>query len=221
MGLFSKKDKEPCPLCGAEVKGLFKTRIKDKVEICKSCAERISLPEDTLKNADVEFIKKHLEYRDNEALRLAQMIPTHVFDFFGDLKVIYDEGMGLVAIGCRDMNNYNAPSVFEVNELTGYQLYRLKKPVDSDQEPGDTATETGLSLISSLGSNQSDMSSFRLVLTTTNEYWPVIDVKLTFNADHLCYEGYSDNMRGIGNLLKCIVQKRPFILPTGALGAND
>ena len=42
MGLFSKKD--PCPICGGVVKGLFPTKVEGQA-ICKECSKNIDLPE--------------------------------------------------------------------------------------------------------------------------------------------------------------------------------
>lgn len=49
MGLFEKKEKTPCPVCGGEVTGLFKTKIGGGQEICKECTNKISIQKDILK----------------------------------------------------------------------------------------------------------------------------------------------------------------------------
>lgn len=219
MGLFSKKEKMPCPLCGGEVKGLFKTKIGNKVEICKECAAKISMCDEQMETATPEYAGENIAYMTANAQKYADMNRDHEFDFMDEFTVTADEENRLVAIGAKKMNNMKNPLVFSYDDITSYELYRFKKMVDSDKEPGDTATESGLTVLASL-SSESTNSTIRIKLTTTNLYWPCIDLKFTFSDSSLAYEGYRNNMRGIGYLFKCIVNKKPYVLPTGALGSN-
>ena len=67
MGLFHKK--EACPVCGGEVKGLFHKKIGGKKALCKDCSAQVSMAKELLKDATPEFIKEHLEYRRENALK--------------------------------------------------------------------------------------------------------------------------------------------------------
>ncbi|MDD3920858.1 MAG: DUF4428 domain-containing protein, partial [Eubacteriales bacterium] len=140
MGLFSKKD-VACPVCGGEVTGLFKTKIADGQALCRSCAERISMPKEMLKKADVALINQNLAYRDRQAAMLAEMNFNYDFNY-GGTHIKADDRLGYVAIFSSDLNCYHAPLVFKYDDIKGYQFYRIKKLLDDDTTSGKGASET-------------------------------------------------------------------------------
>lgn len=211
MGLFGKKEKVPCPICGEEVKGLFKTKIDGGQELCQTCAHSISMPKETIKKADVDFIKRHFAYREEQATLFATMNFTHKFTFNGFLDVYADDEKQLLAIGYRDMNCQKNPIVLRYDQLTGYELYLEKKKLDDDKTEGPTNTKTFLSVAGNLLVSSGRDASFTLRLKTEDPYWPEMEIGCTVPY-HLNFKGYNDNMNGIGQLLKCIVRKQPFVM---------
>ncbi|MDN0031499.1 hypothetical protein [Oscillibacter ruminantium] len=211
MGLFGKKDKTPCPLCGGEVTGLFKTKIGGKQEICRECADKISMQKELLKNAGVEFVREHLAFREEQAKVYATLHFTHSFNFDNSLTVEADEQNRLVAIGVRDFNSWTHPLVFSYDDLTGYELWLQKKKLDDDKTSGETfamSVSSALTKLVSTGSGN-DTQFYTLKLKTANQYWPEMEILISVPKD-LKYEGYQNNMAGIGQMLKCIVRKEPF-----------
>lgn len=53
MGLFGKKD--PCPICGEEVKGLFLVKIDGKQTLCKDCSQQVSTTSSAMRTTRWSF----------------------------------------------------------------------------------------------------------------------------------------------------------------------
>ena len=103
MGLFHKK--EACPVCGGEVKGLFHKKIGGKKALCKDCSAQVSMAKELLKDATPEFIKEHLEYRRENALKYNALHWEAEYDARGT-KMGVDPGVGfLYLIEFRDDEN--------------------------------------------------------------------------------------------------------------------
>ena len=213
MGLFSKS--EACPVCGGEVKGLFLTKIADKKILCKNCSRQISMNKELVKTATPDFIKEHLAYRKKNAERFAAAFWDMEYKPF-NLKVGVDRIQKLLYIGHDQLNTEDNPVVFSFDQITGYELYRLKKRVDSDQEPGGTALESGLTVLAGLskmtGSGDSNNTDyFKICLTTTDPYWPTIELKLMFSGNMLYgslgVRGEADDLKGACQAFKHIVRK--------------
>ena len=212
MGLFSKK--EACPICGREVKGLFLVKISEKQTLCKDCSKQVSMQEDLLKTATPDFIREHLDYRRKNAELYTSAHWDAEFSFFG-LHIGADAEKKLVYLSHDQMHNEDNPTVFSFDQITGYELFRLKKKVDDASEAGETAIESGLTalggiarLVSSKSSNTTDY--FRLCLTTTDPYWPAVDLKITFTPSQLYgIGGYHKDVEDGCQMIKRIVRKEP------------
>ena len=211
MGLFGKKEKTPCPVCGGEVKGLFKTKIEGGQELCQECGHKICAPKDWIKAAGVDDVKKHFAYREEQAALYATMHPRHSFVFNGFLQVEADEEKNLLAIGYSNMNCRDNPIVLRYGQLTGYELFLEKKKLDDDKTAGPTNTKTFLTQAGNLLVSNGRDARFTLKLKTEDPYWLEMEIGATVPY-HLNFEGYKDNMSGIGQLLKCIVRGEPFVL---------
>ena len=211
MKLFGKKEKTPCPVCGGEVTGLFKTKIDGGQELCQTCAHKISMPKEMVKKASADFIKEHFACREEQAVLFSSMNITHKFTFNGFLNVYADDGKQLLAIGYSDMNCQQNPIVLRYDQLTGYELYLEKKRLDDDKTPGPTNTKTFLSVAGNLLVSSGSDASFTLKLKTGDPYWPEMEIGCTVPYQ-LKFNGYQDNMNGIGQLMKCIVRKEPFVM---------
>lgn len=212
MGLFGKK--EPCPVCGEEVKGLFLVKIGGKKTLCKDCSKQVSMREELLKNATPDFIQEHLEYRRTNAEKYNAL----------HWDVEYTEVTGLkVGVALKEqcfyivhdkLNDEDNPLVFSFDQLTGYELYRLNKKVDDADTPGVTALDTGMTFLADLGRlakrDSSNTDYFKLKLVTTDPYWPEIFVKIYFTTRQMKgMFGFAPQMEAIGQLFKHIVRKEP------------
>lgn len=211
MGLFSKK--EPCPICGGAAKGLFLAKIADKKILCSSCTEQISMSKELLKTATPDFVRTHMEYRRKNAERYAAARWDAELEALG-MKVGVDLEQKILYLSHIDLDNKENPSVFAFDQITGYELYRLKKLVDSADDPGETALESTLSALSGLvklagkGSNSTDTMTLRL--TTTDPYWPEIELKF-INPDTDLYGvgGSYKEMERICQVFKRAARREP------------
>lgn len=79
MGLFSS-NKKTCPICGGATPKLFATKIGGS-PLCKECANKADLPEETLERMTVDDFRQYLDlYEANQPLRDA-FTETNRFSF--------------------------------------------------------------------------------------------------------------------------------------------
>ncbi len=204
MGIFSKKN-TACPICGGELSGLFKTKLADGQALCRDCAERISLPKDMLKKADVELIKKNLAYRDKQAAMLAEMNIDYDFSY-GGVHIKADDNLGYVAIFSSDLNCYRAPLVFKYDDIKGYQFYRIKKLVDDDTTSGKGASETLSAIFGSTNAN--DTYTVKLSIPG-DEFWSNLELLFVATLPYHT-KGFDSNISGIGYFFKCVARNEAF-----------
>ena len=215
MGLFGKK--EACPVCGGEVKGLFHKKIGGKKVLCKECSDQVSMAKELLKNATPEFVKEHLEYRRKNALKYNALRWDAKYDARGT-KMGVDAGAGFFYLRDADLDDYDNPVVFSFDQITRFELYRLNKKVDDSDTPGPTALESTLSALAGvaklLDKDKNSLDYFRLVLCTTDPYWPEIELKINFDSPDDLYGigGFGHDLEGMCQVLKCAVRKEPVIL---------
>lgn len=215
MGLFGKK--EACPVCGGEVKGLFHKKIGGKQALCKDCSAQISMAKELLKNATPEYVKEHLEYRRKNALKYNALRWDAKYNARGT-KMGVDPGAGFLYLIDADMDDFDNPVVFSFNQITHYELYRLNKKVDDSDTPGETPLESGLSVLSSIAKlankNNNSTDYFRLVVTTTEPYWPEIEIRINFDSpdDVHGFTGFGEDLKSMCQVLKHAVRKEPVIV---------
>lgn len=217
MGLFGKK--EACPVCGGEVKGLFLVKISNKQTLCKDCAKRVSMCEELLKNATPEFIQEHFVYRQKNAEKYNELHWDVKYEDIPDIKVGIDPGAGFFYLIHNKLQDEDNPVVFSFSQITGYELYRLNKKVDDADTPGDTALESGLSVLSGiagLAKDKNNVDYFKLKLTTTDPYWPELELKITFLSDKLYsrigWAGFDGQLKAVCQMFKHIIRKEPVII---------
>lgn len=216
MGLFGRK-KDGCPVCGGEVKGLFNKKIADKQVLCKDCSAQVSMQKELLKKATPEFIQEHLEYRRKNALKYNALRWDMEFEARGT-KMGVDPGAGFLYIRDSDMDDEDNPVVFSFDQITRYELYRLNKCVDSSDTPGDVVLESTLSFLSGvakiLDQEKRSQDYFRLVVTTTEPYWPEIELKIHFDSpdDIYGFAGFGEDLKKMCKVMKSAVRKEPVVL---------
>lgn len=214
MALFGKK--EACPVCGDEVKGLFNKKISGKKVLCKNCSDQVSMTEELLKNATVGYIKDHLEYRQKNAIKYNALRWDMKFEVRG-LYMGVDPGAGFLYLIHEEMDDEENPVVFSFDQITHYELYRLKKKIDDSDTPGDTSFETGFTVLAGIsklaGKSNNNVDYFRLVLTTTDPYWPEIEVKIKFNSPDDVYGifGFGKDLKEMCQIFKKVVRKEQII----------
>lgn len=215
MGLFGKK--EPCPVCGKEVKGLFLVKIGGKQTLCKDCSKQVSMSEELLKNATPDFIREHLEYRRKNVEKYNALHWDVEYTAVTGLKVgvaLEEQCFYIVHDKLHDEDN---PLVFSFEQLKDYELYRLNKKVDDANTPGITVLDTGITLLADITrlvkKDSNDTSYFKLRLITTDPYWPEIFVKIYFTTSQMKgLFGFAPELEAIGQLFKHIVRKEPIII---------
>jgi hypothetical protein len=216
MGLFGRK-KDGCPVCGGEVKGLFNKKIADKQVLCKDCSAQVSMQKELLKQATPEFIQEHLEYRQKNALKFNALRWDMKFEARGT-EMGVDPGAGFLYIRDSDMDDEDNPVVFSFDQITRYELYRLNKCVDSSDTPGDVVLESTLSFLSGvakiLDQEKRSQDYFRLVVTTTEPYWPEIELKIHFDSpdDIYGFAGFGEDLKKMCKVMKSAVRKEPVVL---------
>ena len=212
MGLFHKK--EACPVCGGEVKGLFHKKIGGKKALCKDCSAQVSMAKELLKDATPEFIKEHLEYRRENALKYNALHWEAEYDARGT-KMGVDPGVGFLYLIDADMDDSDNPVVFSFDQITRYELYRLNQKVDDSDTPGATALESTLSALSGiakiLDKDKNSNDYFRLMLTTTEPYWPELKIEIYFNSpdDIYGFGGFGDDLERMCQVLKSAARREP------------
>ena len=212
MGLFHKK--EACPVCGGEVKGLFHKKIGGKKALCKDCSAQVSMAKELLKDATPEFIKEHLEYRRENALKYNALHWEAEYDARGT-KMGVDPGVGFLYLIDADMDDSENPVVFSFDQITRYELYRLNQKVDDSDTPGATALESTLSALSGiakiLDKDKNSNDYFRLMLTTTEPYWPELKIEIYFNSpdDIYGFGGFGGDLERMCQVLKSAARREP------------
>ncbi len=122
-----------------------------------------------LKDATPEFIKEHLEYRRENALKYNALHWEAEYDARGT-KMGVDPGAEFLYLVDADMDDSDNPVVFSFDQITRYELYRLNKKVDDSDTPGATALESAPSALSGiakiLDKDKNSNDYFRLLITT-------------------------------------------------------
>lgn len=214
MGLFSKK--ESCPVCGGEVKGMFLVKIGGKKTLCKNCSKQISMNKGLLENATPEFIQEHLAYRKKNEEKYASLRWDVQYTDIPGVKFGADPGAGFFYLAHDDLHDLENPLVFSFDQITGYELYRAKKKVDDGDTPGETSLESTLSKMAgaaNLVSTDNRYDYFKLKLTTTDPYWPELEIKINFNLDDLYGlrfgPAFNKQLKSVGQMFKHIIHKEP------------
>ena len=105
--------------------------------------------------------------------------------------------------------------VFSFDQITRYELYRLNQKVDDSDTPGATALESTLSALSGiakiLDKDKNSNDYFRLMLTTTEPYWPELKIEIYFNSpdDIYGFGGFGGDLERMCQVLKSAARREP------------
>lgn len=129
MGLFGGKQ-ENCPVCGNQVKGLFKLKIKDGA-LCQQCAQKINMDNSMIPYQSIDDMKAHLAYREQNQIAFDNFVVSreiyaggHYFRVDETKKLWYSSNQK------QPIN----PPIFRFDEIVDYEF----------SEDGETVTKGGL-----------------------------------------------------------------------------
>jgi len=117
MGLFGKKEKPSCAICGNKVSGWFPWKIEDQV-VCNECHGQVDLSDEVMKTITIEEFKVYMAFREENALLKQKFQTTRKVDFgWFDDKFLFDANNRLL---CMD-KNLNKP-VFEGRQVQSFEI---------------------------------------------------------------------------------------------------
>ncbi len=131
MGLFNRKERPPCAICGGQVKGIFPWKIEGQM-VCDTCYGVVDLPKGFMDNMTIEEFKEYMAYREenNQLKKKFQMTRQIDFGWFDD-KFLFDAENRLL---CMD-KNLNKP-VYEGRQITSFEIREDQKPLFSGTAEG-------------------------------------------------------------------------------------
>lgn len=130
MGLFSN-NKKMCPICGEPTPKLFATKIEGS-PLCKECANKADLPEETLERITVDEFRQYMDlYAENQVLR-DKFTETNRFHFgiFGG-AVLVDTKNKLLRL-----KDDKYAWVFEASQLLSFCVLEDGKPLFEGTKAG-------------------------------------------------------------------------------------
>lgn len=122
MGLFTKKN--PCPICGGKVKGLFVNKVEGQ-HICYDCFGVADLPLNTLNNMSLEDFKGYRIFREENQQLKAQFQITREVDFgWFDSKFVFDTNNRLLCTS-KDLDK----TIFEGKQIKSFVIKEDSTPI--------------------------------------------------------------------------------------------
>ncbi len=124
MGLFGKKEKPPCAICGGKVSGLFPPKIDGQL-VCKECYGDVDLPQEVLDYMTIDAFRYYMAFREENAqLKQRFRIMRQVdFGWLGD-KFVFDTDNRLL---CMDKNL--TKTIFEGCQVKSFEIREDAQPL--------------------------------------------------------------------------------------------
>lgn len=117
MGLFTKKEKPPCAICGGKVSGFLPWSIEGQL-VCDACYGVVDLPKGSMDNMTLEKFKEYMAYREENEQRKQRFKTTREFDFgWFDDKFLFDAEHRLL---CMD-KKFKKP-VYEGSQVISFEI---------------------------------------------------------------------------------------------------
>lgn len=123
--------KKTCPICGGNIKGLFNTKIKDKVTICVECRSKADMDFNLFELQDVDDMKRHLEYREKNKINYENFKTTRELKVHG--YYFREDSNNKLWYYSIEKNPVNPP-LFQYSEIADYEY----------AEDGETITKGGI-----------------------------------------------------------------------------
>lgn len=132
MGLFNKKEKAPCPICGGKV-SLFPWKV-DGQAVCNLCYGQVDLSDEVMKTITMDEFKEYRVFREENAKLKEQFTVTRQIDFgWFDDKFLFDADHRLL---CMD-KKLRKP-VFEGRQITSFEIKEDQMPLFKGSPEGLT-----------------------------------------------------------------------------------
>lgn len=130
MGLFNKKDKGPCAICGGKLP-MFPYNI-DGQQVCNQCYGDVNLPKEIMENITLEGFKEYMTFREENAALKQRFQTTRQVDFgWFDDKFLFDTDNRLL---CMD-KKLRKP-IFEGRQITSFEIREDQAPLFSGSTEG-------------------------------------------------------------------------------------
>lgn len=124
MGLFDKKERAGCAVCGGKVPALFPRKIEGR-PVCKTCYGDVDLPQETLDHMTVEEFKGYMHFREENAQLKQRFRTTRQIDFgWLDDKFLFDMEHRLL---CMDKKLKG--TVFEGKQIVSFEIGEDQTPL--------------------------------------------------------------------------------------------
>lgn len=131
MGLFTKKEKPPCAICGGKVSGFLPWSIEGQL-VCDTCYGVVDLPKGSMDHMTIEEFKEYMVYREKNNQLKQRFKTTRQIDFgWFDDKFLFDEENRLL---CMD-KNLRKP-VYEGRQVTAFEIYEDQELLFSGSAEG-------------------------------------------------------------------------------------
>lgn len=123
--------KKLCPICGNDVKGVFKIKIKDKVAICAECRSKSDMDYALFALQSADDMKRHFEYREENKKEFEDFNVTRELKVGGYyFREDANKKLWYYSAGAKPVN----PPLYRYDEIAGYEY----------TENGETVTKGGI-----------------------------------------------------------------------------
>ena len=124
MGLFNKKEKELCPICGGKVPALFAWKI-DGQPVCNTCYGDVDLSKEDMDRITIEEFKKYMVFREENAQLKQRFKITQQIDFgWFDDKFLFDMDNHLLC-----MDKKLRKTVYEGRQILSFEIREDQMPL--------------------------------------------------------------------------------------------
>ncbi len=124
MGLFNKKEKAPCPICGGKVPALFAWKI-DGQPVCNTCYGDVDLSKEDMDRITIEEFKKYMVFREENAQLKQRFKITQQIDFgWFDDKFLFDMDNHLLC-----MDKKLRKTVYEGRQILSFEIREDQMPL--------------------------------------------------------------------------------------------
>lgn len=124
MGLFDKKEKAHCAICGDKVSAFFSWKVDGQL-VCSMCYGNVDLPKEVMDHITMEEFKEYRVFREENAKLKQQFKITRQIDFgWLDDKFVFDMENRLL---CMDKKLRKI--VFEGHQITSFEIREDQIPL--------------------------------------------------------------------------------------------
>ncbi len=193
MGVIPKK--EICPVCGRPIRGDVRIKIKDNIELCKTCSSEIEMDSAMIPNMTVDDIKAHLEYRKQNREKMEQFKMSWCADA-GAYILRADTNMRLWY--CTNERGDRNPPLFAFSDLKSAVYLENGEPAEELQ--------TGLKSLFGERTAPTLVQSMKIIIDVDNYYIHqiVIETIPTGTGMTTGTMQYKKNRKDIQDMMVCL-----------------